>query len=120
MIKTLSAFTALAVATPVLAQAGGDAAAKLYTARCGTCHSIAASKIGPAHRGVVGRTAGTYPGYAYSPAIKASKIVWTPANIDMWLQGPQKMVKGSKMFFTVPNASERAAIVAYLSSPAGR
>ncbi|WP_421837701.1 c-type cytochrome [Novosphingobium sp.] len=94
--------------------------AKLYQAKCGTCHSLDANRIGPAHRGVFGRAAGSAPAYRYSPALKASGIVWTAASLDHWLQGPQKMVKGSKMYFVVPGASDRAAIIAYLKATSGK
>ncbi|MEQ1510334.1 MAG: c-type cytochrome [Sphingopyxis sp.] len=88
--------------------------AALYQSRCGGCHSIAANRVGPAHRGVVGRRAGSFAGYSYSPQLRGSNIVWTPANLDRWLQGPQAMVRGSRMFTTVANPAERAAIIAYL------
>ncbi|MBX9795677.1 MAG: c-type cytochrome [Sphingomonas sp.] len=109
--------------TPGLALAqAGDAAAgeKLYQARCGSCHSLDANRIGPAHRGVFGRAAASAPGYAYSPALKASGIIWTQQTLDQWLQGPQKMAKGAKMFFTVANPAERAAIIAYLKAQSGK
>ncbi len=74
------------------------------------------NKIGPAHRGVFGRVAGTAPGYKYSAALKGSKITWNAATLDKWLTGPQKLVKGSKMYLVVANADERAAIIAYLKA----
>ena len=94
--------------------------AKLYQARCGTFHSLDANKIGPAHRGVFGRVAGNAPGYSYSPALKSSGIILNAANLDQWLQGPQKLVKGSKMYFVVPGASDRAAIIEYLRTAPGK
>jgi cytochrome c len=99
-----------------LAQAPAGDGARLYKLKCGTCHSIAVNKTGPAHRGVYGRAAGSAPGYAYSAALKASGIVWNADTLDRWLQGPQKMVKGSRMFMAVPNPAERAAIIAFLKS----
>lgn len=118
---------ALVAATLVPAASGGaqtvpSAAdgARLYQAKCRGCHSIAANKIGPAHKGVFARGAGMAPGYAYSPALRAANITWNAATLDQWLQGPQKMVKGSKMFLSVPNPAERAAIIAYLRSDAAR
>lgn len=81
---------------------------------------MAANKIGPSHRGVFGRKAGLVSGYAYSPALKTSGIVWNDKTLDQWLLGPQKMVKGSKMYLAVPNAAERAAIIGYLKSPAAK
>lgn len=88
----------------------------LYKSKCAACHSLASNKIGPAHKGVYGRKAGSAPGYVYSDALKKSGIVWTDANLDRWLQGPQNMVKGSKMFLAVPDPAQRKAIIAYLKS----
>ncbi|QCI92394.1 cytochrome c family protein [Novosphingobium sp. EMRT-2] len=94
--------------------------ARLYQAKCGGCHSIAANKVGPAHKGVFGRKAGMAPGYNYSPAIRGANITWNATTLDQWLQGPQKMVKGTRMFLSVPNPTERAAIIAYLRSDAAK
>ncbi len=88
---------------------------KLY-AVCMGCHSIDDNDVGPRHRGVVGRPAGSVPGYAYSAALKASHIVWTPVNLDRWLQGPQKLVPGAKMFVTVAKPADRADLIAYLAT----
>lgn len=47
---------------------------------CRACHQIgpnAKVAVGPVLNGVVGRKAGTYPNYNYSPANKDSGIVWT-------------------------------------------
>ena len=108
------------VGVPVLGQAPAPNGAALYKAKCGSCHSIPANKVGPAHKGVFGRKAGLAPGYSYSAALKSSGIVWNDKSLDLWLQGPQKVVKGSKMFFTVPDATQRTAIIAYLKSPVAK
>jgi cytochrome c len=94
----------------------GDAShgAVLYQA-CMACHSLDEDDVGPRHRGVVGRTAGTVPGYAYSPALRASHIVWDAATLDRWLTNPQALVPGVKMFFAMPGAQDRADVIAYLS-----
>jgi cytochrome c len=102
------------------ASAADPSGADIYRQKCGSCHSLAANRVGPAHKGVFGRRAGLVPGYAYSPALKGSGIVWNEKTLDQWLAGPQKMAKGSKMFFTVPSAEQRAAIIGYLKSPAAR
>jgi cytochrome c len=88
----------------------------LYTSRCGACHSIDQSRTGPKHRGIVGRKAGIIADFAYSPALKRSKIVWTPQKLDKWLQGPSKLVPGTFMAFTVAKPEDRAAIIAYLAT----
>lgn len=108
-----------AVAAPGLAQAQGSNAMigkSTYEGKCGGCHSLDKNRIGPAHRGVVGRKPGSVPGYTYSAAIKKLTGVWTPARLDAWLQGPQKVAPGNKMFLTVADPTARANIIAYLQS----
>jgi cytochrome c len=87
----------------------------LYESRCGACHSIQTNRIGPKHLGVIGRKAGSVAGFEYSPALKKAKFVWTPKQLDKWLQGPGKLVRGTNMAFTVSKPEDRAAIIAYLS-----
>lgn len=86
----------------------------LYSA-CMGCHSLDENDVGPKHRGVVGRKAGSVPGFNYSPALKASGLTWTAANLDRWLTNPQALVPGARMFFSVSNAQNRADIIAYLA-----
>ena len=94
----------------------GDAAngGKLYQA-CMGCHAIDENDVGPRHRGVVGRRAGSVSDYAYSPALKASGLVWTPRNLDRWLINPQALVPGAKMYFSVAKPQDRADIIAFLA-----
>jgi cytochrome c len=82
---------------------------------CAGCHSLDENEVGPKHRGVVGRRAAAVPGYAYSAALKKSNIIWDKPTLDRWLAGPQKVVPGSKMFFSVSNAQNRTDIIAYLA-----
>jgi cytochrome c len=108
----------LAVAPACAAMPSGDAVLgqTLYTSRCGACHSIDQSRTGPKHRAIVGRKAGIIADFTYSPALKRSKIVWTPQKLDKWLQGPSKLVPGTFMAFTVSKPEDRAAIIAYLAT----
>jgi cytochrome c len=108
-IASLTASAAVAAGDPV----GGKA---LYEAKCGGCHSVDMNRIGPLHRGVVGRRVASVPGFDYSPAIKKVGGVWTPARLDKWLQGPQAVSPGSKMYFSVGDPAQRADIIAYLQS----
>ena len=119
--------TSLAVATIAIALfcAAGPASATGNAARgqtlykgCADCHAINENGVGPMHKGVVGRKAGSVAGYDYSPDLKNSGIVWTEENLDKWLTGPQAMVPETKMFFDVPDAQDRADIIAYLKEKA--
>ncbi|RXT48878.1 c-type cytochrome [Bradyrhizobium betae] len=113
-------FAAIAIVCSTgLAHATGNVARgqTLYKG-CADCHSINENAVGPMHKGVVGRKAGSVPGYDYSPDLKSSGIVWTEDNLDKWLAGPQAMVAETKMFFDVPDPQDRADIIAYLKEKA--
>ena len=118
----LAALGAALAAAPALAQTfadgrvGDPAHGKTLYNACMSCHSIDENDIGPKHRGVVGRRSGSIPDYAYSAAVKALGVTWTPANLDRWLTDPQAMAPGAKMFFSVPSAQNRADIIAYLAT----
>ena len=101
------------------AKAAGDAArGEVLYQGCQDCHSIDKNDVGPMHKGVVGRTAGTVPGYNYSPALRNSKVVWTEENLDKWLTNPQDFIPGTKMFYQVKNPQDRADLIAFLKERA--
>lgn len=113
---TLSLLAALPFATAASAAGNAAAGETTYKAKCSGCHSLDANRIGPAHRGIVGRRIATVPGFSYSSALKKIKGVWSPARLDQWLKAPQKFAPGSKMFLAVPDAAQRQNIIAYLQS----
>ena len=81
---------------------------------CLACHSIDDNDLGPRHRGVFGRHAGSVEDYAYSNALKNSGLTWDEATLDRWLTNPSALVPGTKMFFKIDDAQARADIIAYL------
>jgi cytochrome c len=85
----------------------------LYQA-CEACHSIDENDLGPRHRGVVGRRAGSVEDYAYSMALKKSGLTWDAPTLDRWLTNPSALVPGTKMFFQVNDPQSRADVIAYL------
>ncbi len=101
------------------APVGLAAGAPADFAVCSGCHSIVAGQnaVGPSLRGVVGRKAGSLPGYAYSMALKNSGIVWTPERLDSWLSGPMTLVPGTKMSFGgYSESKQRQVVIAYLET----
>lgn len=104
-------------AAPAFAQ---DAAAggEVFKSQCGVCHDAqkpAHNKIGPSLLGVVGRKAGTAPGFNYSAAMKAYAKPWTPANLDAFLTAPRSVVATTSMtFYGVKDAAKRANLIAFL------
>ncbi len=104
----------LALCTPALAAGNADAGLALYRARCSACHSLDYNGVGPAHRGVFGRGAALAPGFAYSDALKSSHLIWDEASLERWLADPEKVAPGQRMGINVPDAKDRADLIAYL------
>jgi cytochrome c len=104
-----------------LASFTGDAAAgKLVFAQCRTCHVTDAgvNKTGPSLAGIIGRKAGSVPGFSYSPANSASGITWTKEKLFQYLEKPQRVIPKTKMIFAgLPDAQKRANVIAYLENP---
>jgi cytochrome c len=99
--------------------ASGDVAAgqQVYETRCSFCHGEGGvGGQGPSLIGVVGRKAASVPNFAYSPALKASGLTWTGANLDRFLPNPAALVPGTSMPMSVPDDKERADLIAYLAS----
>lgn len=85
---------------------------------CRQCHQVgpkAKIGVGPVLNGIVGRKAGTYPGYNYSTANKDSHLTWDEATLETYLQNPQSVVKGTKMSFPgLKTAQEAKDVIAFL------
>jgi cytochrome c len=93
---------------------GDPAHGKTLYQGCQACHSVDDNDLGPRHRGVVGRRAGSVPDYSYSPALRNSGLTWDESTLDRWLTNPSALVPGTKMFFKIDDAQARADIIAYL------
>src|SRR3984957_10617521 len=105
--KNLSRFLANAAPDPVHGQ-------QLFTERCTACHAMDSNKAGPVLGGVVGRRAGSAPGYHYSSALTSAGLPRSADNLAQWLAAPHKFVPGARMPVRVLDAPSRHDIVAYL------
>jgi cytochrome c len=115
-LALLMALCTVLFATPAPALAAGDSVhgQMLYQSMCMACHSIEYNGVGPAHMGVFNRKAGSAPDYTYSPAVKASKVIWNEKTLDKWLTNPEQFIPGQKMGFMVSSPQDRADLIAYL------
>ncbi len=114
-----AAVPALAFADPQPWEGGDPAAGKVVSMKCQLCHYLEPNKVklGPPLWGVVGRKSGSVPGYPYSTAMKNYDHVWTPENLFVYLEHPQKVVVGTKMSFAgLPSETDRKNVIAYLET----
>jgi cytochrome c len=93
-----------------------NAGAEIFDSVCEECHGAAATA--PTLRGIIGRPFASIDSFdGYSDALKAKKsLTWTPANLDSFLKSPKDFVPGTLMYKTVPDAKDRADIIAFLAS----
>ena len=96
---------------------------------CAICHadSLGAGnaeivKQGPSLVGVLGRRAGSGSAFNYTKALGESGLTWDAPTLDHFLTNPAAAVPGTTMPTSVPNAGDRANVIAYLATlkvPAG-
>jgi cytochrome c len=91
----------------------------LFRNQCGTCHSLNTAdppRQGPNLAGVVGRKAGSLPGFKYSVGFANADFVWDEGHLDAWLTRPQAVIPGAIMPYAQANADVRHSIIAYLEA----
>jgi cytochrome c len=138
-MKVLSA--AVLAAGAVLALSGSafaqDAAkGKSTFNQCMACHRIgpdAKALVGPPLTDVVGRKAGTFPGFAYSQLMKdagEAGLTWTTDEMVAYLVNPTNYLKkyltdhgkadkatgSSKMVYMLASEDQRKNVVAYVAT----
>lgn len=116
----VTAAPAKAAAVVPAASAADIAAGQRVFSRCASCHQIggnATSAFGPQLTGIVGRPAGAARDFAYSPAMKSSRIVWTEQNLAAFVRDPGKVVPGTRMrFWGLSDEQQIAHLISYLRS----
>jgi len=126
MVRLLKALAAAALtvgaglATTNAIAAPDAAAGGKLAIRCTVCHSLnkgGPNIVGPNLYGVVGRQAGSLPGYSYSPAMKRAGVTWSQDTLSKFLMGPAAYVHGTKMTFGgFPQQDQAASVAAYLAT----
>ncbi len=100
---------------------------------CASCHQVgpdARNAFGPVLNGIIGREAGSYPGYRYSDSLAKAKdkgLVWDEQHLFEWLEGPSAFLQdylgdtgaNSKMPIEFEDAQTRNDVIAYLRSQSG-
>ena len=124
---SLRAFAALVpvfVALPALADSAA-AGKRYFDSNCAMCHTVSPDQralMGPGLFNVLGRKVGGLPGFGYSAALTkagAASPVWTPAELDRFLRDPALFAPGTSMPISVPDKTQRAAVVSYMAAQKG-
>lgn len=124
MVRLLNAASGAALTFALLA-AGPAAAAdaahgrSVFEGECSSCHSVKKGQtvLGPSLFGIVGRTSGSMPGFAYSKAMKATNWTWTDARLRAYIAAPKVAVPGDKMAYGgLRNPGRLDDLMAYLDT----
>jgi cytochrome c len=110
---------ALGVIAIVLAASAAQAQTDPSFAQCAACHTVAPgqNRLGPTLHKIVGRPKASVPGFAYSPAMKAQKGIWTEADLNAYIANPMAKVPGTRMVYPgMKDAAKRARLIAWLKS----
>jgi cytochrome c len=103
-----------------LLEAEQEAGQQLYNHHCAVCHVPGAGPVfgfGPSLVGVVGRPAGSVPGFPYSEALKKSGLIWTEDNLRKWVADNAKLVPNTLMpHVSISDPAEQIYVVAYLKT----
>jgi cytochrome c len=109
----------LALVLPV--QAADDDLELSFNDHCRECHSFVKddNRLGPTLHGVVGRKAGSVPGYGYSQSVKDSGVTWDEVTLDKWIADPDAVIPGNQMSPPYPGVADptmRKRIIAFLKT----
>ncbi|MCD1280214.1 MULTISPECIES: c-type cytochrome [Psychrobacter] len=107
------------VTLPLYTEGDVDNGAIIYQDACGQCHQLNAglNKKGPQLMNIYGAPAADLEDFTYSQSLEQSGWVWDAKTLDPYIADAQKVMPDSKMLSNpMPDAKERADVIAYLSS----
>ena len=100
-------------------EAARAAGRTVFAEHCMACHgkSGVAAGYAPSLINVIGRRAGSEPGFAYSPALKNAKVVWSDDTLTKWITNAPATIPGTQMpHVSITDPAERQYVIAYLKT----
>jgi cytochrome c len=108
------------VGTSSAQDGSAERAQTLFNNACRTCHTLREgdNRLGPHLKGVVGRKAGSVPGYRYSSALANSDFTWDRSALDRFIASPDEITPGHNMrpYSGLSSAADRAKILDFLAA----
>ena len=107
------------VTLPLYTEGDADNGALIYQDACGQCHQLnpGLNKKGPQLMNIYGAKAAELEDYNYSEGLAASGWVWDAETLDPYIADAEKAMPDTKMLSDpIPDAKERADVIAYLST----
>ncbi len=89
---------------------------------CSACHALeeGVNGVGPNLYGVVGRDVASVGGFGYSGNLIAVNDVWTPEELNAFLESPRNYAPGTAMGYNgMRRIEDRANLIAYLATIGG-
>jgi len=117
---------ALCLTLSAAAHAAPSPGQTFFNQNCASCHTVdnkLSPLAGPGLFNVVGRKAAAAPNFNYTDALTkagAAGKTWTRDELDVFLRDPNKDVPGTAMPIGVPDARQRAAVIAFLATQTGK
>ena len=124
-VRVCAAATLVVLVSSAAAEAqnaGAENGADVFK-KCRACHLVgdtAKNAVGPALNRIIGRKAGIAEGYTYSENLRElgqGGLVWNEEQLGRYLENPKAVVPKGKMAFPgIPDAQDRADVIAYLKT----
>lgn len=116
----LSGLACLLLSPSALPQASSNSSGQqAFNNACRTCHIVREgdNRLGPNLHKIMGRKAGSLPGYAFSSAMKEAGFVWDEEKLDRFMANPDEVVPGNNMkpYGGLASEEERKKIIAFLA-----
>jgi cytochrome c len=105
----------------IFASASADDGEALWRG-CRSCHALESGEhgTGPALYGVVNRPVQFYDDFNYSGALAEVADVWSPENLNAFIENPRGYAPGTAMSYNgMRSAEDRANLIAYLATIGG-